>query len=126
MLLMPEQNKSLVEFCQNNYLDISKFLDGFVKIAIWISLNCYMDLSKWIHGFVKIDTLIALCSYKDLLKFLCVFFKVVLCISCQLSNKIKLKFDHNFNACLSFCFELKVLNESKYSMPWVCCAFGNV
>ena len=23
-------------------------------------------------------------------------------------------------------FELKVLNESKYSMPWVRCAFGNV
>ena len=26
----------------------------------------------------------------------------------------------------SFCFELKVLNESKYSVPWVRCAFGNV
>ena len=26
----------------------------------------------------------------------------------------------------SFCFELKVLNESKYSMPWAPCAFGNV
>ena len=25
-----------------------------------------------------------------------------------------------------FCSELKVLNESKYSMPGVCCAFGNV
>jgi len=24
------------------------------------------------------------------------------------------------------CFELKVLNGSKYSMPWVRCAFGNV
>ena len=24
-----------------------------------------------------------------------------------------------------FCFELMVLNESKYSMPWVRCAFGN-
>ena len=29
-------------------------------------------------------------------------------------------------ACWSFCFEQKVLNESKYSMPWVHCAFGNV
>ena len=36
------------------------------------------------------------------------------------------KFDHHFKACRSFCFELKVLNESKYSMPWVRCAFGNV
>ena len=26
----------------------------------------------------------------------------------------------------NFCFALKVLNESKYSMPWVCFAFGNV
>ena len=26
----------------------------------------------------------------------------------------------------SFCFELKVLNKSKYSMPWEHCAFGNV
>ena len=31
-----------------------------------------------------------------------------------------------FLACWSFCFELKVLNEWKYSMPWVCCAFCNV
>ena len=25
----------------------------------------------------------------------------------------------------SFCFELKVLIESKHAMPWVCCAIGN-
>ena len=34
--------------------------------------------------------------------------------------------DQDFKACWSFCFELKVLNESKYSMSWVRCAFGNV
>ena len=39
---------------------------------------------------------------------------------------IKLKFDQDFKACWSFCFELKVLIESKCSMPWVRCAFGNV
>ena len=51
------------------------------------------------------------------------FVKVVLCISRPLPNKTKLKFDREFKACWSFCFELKVLNESKYSMHWVCCAF---
>ena len=32
-------------------MDFSNFLDGFVKIDIWISQSCYMDLSKSIHGF---------------------------------------------------------------------------
>ena len=61
----------------------------------------------------------------DLLKLLRKFVKVVLYISRPLPNKTKLKFDHDFNACCSFCFELKVLNWSKYSMPWARCAFGN-
>jgi hypothetical protein len=34
--------------------------------------------------------------------------------------------DQDFKACRSFCFELKVLNMSEYSMPWIRCAFGNV
>ena len=63
-----------------------------------------MGLSKLIHGFVK----------------------DVLCISCPLPNKTKLKFDQDFKACRSFFFELKVLNELKFSMPWVRCAFANV
>ena len=63
-----------------------------------------MDLAKLLHGFVK----------------------VVLCISCPLPNKTKLKFDQDFKVCWSFCFELKVLGKAKYSMPWVSCAFGNV
>ena len=37
----------------------------------------------------------------------------------------KLKFDQDSKACWSFCFEVKVLNESKFSMPWVRCAFDN-
>ena len=47
-------------------------------------------------------------------------------VSCSLPNKTKLKFDQDFKACWSFCLELKVLNESKYSMSWVRCAFGNI
>ena len=38
-----------------------------------------------------------------------------------LCQKNKLKFDQDFKACWSFCFELKVLNESKFSMPWPLC-----
>ena len=41
-------------------------------------------------------------------------------------NKTKLKFDQDFKACWSLCFEREVLNDSKYSIPWVCCAFYNV
>ena len=62
----------------------------------------------------------------DLLKLLCGFVQVVLRISWPLSNKTKLKFDQDFKVCWSFCFEPKVLNESKYSMPWVRCALSNV
>ena len=85
-------------------MDFSKFLHGFVKIDTGISLSCYMDLSKLLHGF----------------------FKVVLCISRLLPNKTKLKFDQDFKVSWSFCFELKVLYVSEYSMPWIRCAFGNV
>ena len=49
-----------------------------------------------------------------------------LCISRPLPNKTKLKFDQNFKPCRCFCFELKVLNESKCWMPGVRCACGNV
>ena len=63
-----------------------------------------MDFFKYSHGFVK----------------------VVLCISRPLPNKTKLKFDQDLKACWSFCFELNVLNDSRYSIPWINCAFGNV
>ena len=71
-----------------------------------------MDLSKVLHGFVT--------------KLLHGLVKVVLCLSRRLLNKTKLKFDRDFKACWSFCCELKLLNGSKYSMPCVHCAFGNV
>ena len=79
---------------------------GFFKVVLrWISL-------KWLHVFVNIDTWI--CQNW--------------CMSCSrpLPNKTQLKFDQNFSGCWSVCFALKALNESKYSMPWVRCAFGNV
>ena len=62
----------------------------------------------------------------DLLWLLPGFVKVFQCISHPLTNKTKLKFDQELKACRSFCFELKVLNKSNDSMPWACCAFGNV
>ena len=69
-----------------------------------LTMLYHLDLSNLLHGFVN----------------------VVLCFSRPLPNKTKLKFDQDFKACWSFCFELKVLNESKYSMSWVCSALGNV
>ena len=100
--------------------------NGFVKIATWISLSCWMDLSKFIHEFLYFALLICQSGYMDLLKSLNGFDKVVLCIPRPLPNQIKLKFDQDFKASWSFCFELKVLKESKYSIPLVRFAFGNV
>ena len=77
------------------YMDLSKLLDGFVKIDIWISLSCYMDLSK----FVNIDTWVYLTFiHIYLLKLLHRFARVVLCVSCPLPNKIKLKLDQDLKA----------------------------
>ena len=66
---------------------------GLAKIDIWISLSCYMDLSKFIHGFLLVVTFIFQSSYMDLSKLLHGFVKVVLCISLPFPNKTKLKFD---------------------------------
>ena len=41
-------------------------------------------------------------------------------------TKLDTKFDQHIKASESFYFELKVLIESKYSMPRVHCDFGNV
>ena len=91
-----------------------------------------MDLSKndewkFSHGFVKIKTWISRSFNIDLSKLICGFVKVVLYIPPPLPTITKLKFDRDLKACRRFCFELlKVLKESKYSMPWDRCAFGNV
>ena len=42
------------------------------------------------------------------------------------SKKCKLEFDQDSKACWSFCSELKVLNESKFLIPWIRCSFNNV
>ena len=73
------------------------------------SRNC--PSSTWIDTWiVKVAKCICQCCCMDLLKLLCGFVEVVLCISRPLSNRIKLKFDQDFKAYWSFCFELKVLN----------------
>ena len=70
-------------------------------------LHGYM--AKLLHGFVKVVTWN--------------------CQSCSMyffSPIAKIKVDQDFKVCWSFCFVQKVLNESKCSMTWVRCAFGNV
>ena len=60
-------------------LDLSKLsnlLHGFVKSDTWICLSCHMDFSNLLNGFVKLVT----------------------CFSRPWPNKIKLKFDHHFEA----------------------------
>ena len=74
--------------------------------------------AELLHGFVKNDM--------GFSKLLHGFVKVVLCISRPLLKESKLKFYQDIKACWNFCFELKVLHESKYSTPWVRCGFGNV
>ena len=76
---------------------LSKLIHVYLRAVTWICENWYMDFCKLLHGFAK-------------------FF------SCTLPNKL----DQVSKACRSFYFEIKLLNESKYSMPWVHCAFGNV
>ena len=54
-----------------------------------------MDFSEFLHGFgvAEIEKWISLGGYMDFSKLLCGLVNVVLCISCSLSNKTKLKFD---------------------------------
>ena len=107
-------------------MDFSKLVHRSVKNDTWISRSSYMDFSNLIHGFLLFVTWTCQSCHMDLFKLLHVYVKVVLCISRPLPNKNKLKFGQDFKFCWSFCFELKLLNESKYSMPWVRCAVGNV
>ena len=83
-------------------------MDGFVKINLWISLNCfiewYFDFSKLFHGFVKVATCIH-GFVKDVTwigQSCC-----CCCISCPLPNKTKSKFDQDFKACWSFSLILR-------------------
>ena len=76
-----------------------------------------MDLSKLIREFLSFSLLHGFVNLSKLF---------YLCTSRPLPNKTRLKFDQDFKACWRFCFEPEVLMESKHSMPWVRCAFGNV
>ena len=71
-----------------------------------------MNFSKLLHGIVRIDTL---------LKVLHGLVKIVLCIFRPLPNKTKISKLVEASA-----LNERVLNESKCSMPWICCAFCNV
>ena len=61
---------------------------------------CLSSFYKLLHGFVKL--------LHEFVKVVTSFVKVALCIP-------KLKFEQDFK-----------VSKSKYSMPWVCRAFGNV
>ena len=79
------------------FLDLSKLINLFLQVVTWICQKIYMDLLKLLLGFVT----------------------VLLCISCPLPNKTKLKFDQDFKACWSFCFE-QVLNALGQLCLWQC------
>ena len=75
-----------------------------------------MDLSELIQGFVRNETRILFYRFVNIDKCLSLNFYMdlpfVLCISCPLPNKNKLRFHQDFKAFWSFCFELN-------SMSWV-------
>ena len=100
-------------------MDFSKLLLEFVNNGTRISQSCFMGLSKLLHGFVKVVTQICQSCYLDLSKLFYVFLALY-------QPKPKLKFDQELKTCWSFCFEPKVLNESKYAIPWIPCAFGDI
>ena len=100
-------------------LDLSKLLHGFIEVVKFICQNWYMDFSELLCGFVKVPTWICQSSYMDLLS----YYTDLSIFSRTLPNKTKLKLDQDFKASRSFYFEIKLLNESKSSMPWVHCAF---
>ena len=107
-------------------LDLSKLFHGFLLVVRWICENWFLIFSDLLHGFVKIDIWSSLSCYMDLLELLRGFVKVLCIFRSPLAKQTKLKLDQDFKTYWSFCFGLEVLNESKYSMPWVRCAFGNV
>ena len=98
--------RPLVEFCANCWIcqsGFDKLINGFLQVIVWID---YMDLlicygvAKWI----------CFDCCMDLSKLL-----VVLLALCWSLIKI------------SMLVEASALNyRSRYLMPWVCCAFGNI
>ena len=58
-------------------MNFSKFLNEFVKIDLSISLGCYIELSKFIQGFLFAATWICQNSYLNFSKLLYGFVKVI-------------------------------------------------
>ena len=84
--------RAIVEFSLNGICCmLQDWYTGFCKLLHGFVWNMY--LSKFLHGLVK----------------------VVFMFFLPFAKQTKLKFDQDFKACWSFCFELKVLIESKYS-----------
>ena len=98
--------------CQNWYMDFSQLLLGFVKFDAGICQNWYSYFSKLLFWICQ-------SFYMDLLKVFHGYDKAVICISQPLPNKTTLKFDQDFKDCWNFCYETKLLIESKHWMPWV-------
>ena len=107
---------------------------GLIKFVTWISISCYLSnlinvdfcLQKLLHGLVKIGTWISLSCYMDLPKLLHVFFKVVVWISQSCSMFLSPFVKQNqADVCPKFQSLLNLLLW-KYSLPRVCCTFGNV
>ena len=92
-------------------MDLSKLTNKFLWFVTWICQNWYMDFSKLLHGFVKVVTWI--------------------CQSCSMyfspfAKQNQPKFLPRFQSLLKLLLRTKGFYESKNSMPWVHCAFGNV
>ena len=103
LMLLPDQTKLNVAIEQIRWI---------YWVVTWNSQNCFVDFCK---------SLIHICQNMDFSKLLHGF---VLCFSRPLPNKTKLKFDQDLKAIWSFCFVIKLMNESKYKMLWVHCVFA--
>ena len=119
-------------------MDFSKLLHGFVKFITWISQSCsicflpflcwcfictranpaFWTVKRCAEVFFGQNWYIKALEANFELSFLCYFFVEFFCL---------FYFFYSFYnyACWNFCLEQNLLNESKYLMPWVCCAFNN-
>ena len=106
-LVTPSLSKCSCWILFNLDLSVSEFL-WFVT---WSCQNWCMDFSKLLHGFVKV-------------------FKWI-CQSCSLyfspfAKQNQAEFWPRFQRLLKLLLWTKGFYESKYSMPWVRCGFGNI
>ena len=69
--------------------------------------------------------------FRNIFSQILICIQIATCTCCYIESTFFLPFAkqnqaEDFKSCWSFCFELKLLSGSKYSMPQVLCAFGNV